>query len=64
MNQQLPPWALVKTGIEIQHQDTSQNVKDKRLKMLNYYFGSIKSAIKYVEDNDDYRQASSTFVCC
>jgi hypothetical protein len=64
MNQQLPPWELVKVWIEIQHQDTSQNVKDKRLKMLNYYFGSIKSAIKYVEDNDDYRQVSSTFVYC
>ena len=58
MNQQLPPWALVKAWIEIQHLDTPQNVKDKRLKMLTYYFGSIKSAIKYVEENDDYRQVS------
>jgi len=58
MNQELPPWALVKVWLEIQHQDTSQNVKDKRLKMLKYYFGSIKSAKKYVEENDDYRQAS------
>jgi len=58
MNQQLPPWALVKAWIEIQQQDTPQNVKDKRLKLLIYYFGSIKSAMRYVEDNDDYRQVS------
>jgi len=49
MDQQLPPWALVNAWLEIQNQDTSQNVKDKRLKMLIYYFGSIKSAMNYVE---------------
>lgn len=49
MNKELPPWALVKVWIEIQHQDTIQNVKDKRLKMLVYYFGSVKSAMNYVE---------------
>tara|TARA_R110000772_G_scaffold28294_4_gene71444 strand:+ start:2835 stop:3011 length:177 start_codon:yes stop_codon:yes gene_type:complete len=58
MNQELPPWALVKVWLDIQSQDTPQNVKDKRLKMLTYYFGSIKSAIKYVEENDDYQRAS------
>jgi len=58
MNQKLPPWPLVKVWIEIQHQDTAQNVKDERLKMLVYYFGSIKSAMNYVEENDDYRQVS------
>jgi hypothetical protein len=58
MNQQLPPWALVKAWIEIQQQDTHQNVKDKRLKLLIYYFGSIKLAMRYVKDNDDYRQVS------
>jgi hypothetical protein len=58
MNQQPPPRALVKAWIEIQQQDTPQNVKDKRLKLLIYYFGSIKSAMRYVEDNDDYRQVS------
>jgi len=58
MNQELPPWTLVKVWLDIQSQDAPQNVKDKRLKVLIYYFGSIKSAIKYVEDNDDYRQAS------
>jgi len=58
MNQELPPWTLVKVWLDIQSQDTPQKVKDKRLKVLTYYFGSIKSAIKYVEDNDDYRQAS------
>lgn len=58
MNQQLPPWALVKAWLDIQHQGTPQNVKDKRLKKLIYCFGSIRSAIKYVKDNDNYRQAS------
>lgn len=58
MNQELPPWALVKAWLEILHQDTPQHVKDKRLKVLNYYFGSIKSALRYVEENDDYRQVS------
>jgi len=58
MNQKLPPWPLVKVWIEIQHLDTHQIVKDKRLKMLVYYFGSIKSAMNYVEENDDYRQVS------
>jgi hypothetical protein len=58
MNQQLPPWVLVKAWIEIQDQDTPQSVKDKKLKMLVYYFGSIQSAMNYVEENDDHRQAS------
>jgi len=58
MNQELPPWALVKTWLDIIQQDIPQHVKDKRLKILTYYFGSIKSAINYVEENDDYRQAS------
>lgn len=58
MNQELPPLALVKVWIDIQHQDTPQYVKDKRLKMLSYYFGTIKLAMKYVEENDDYQQAS------
>lgn len=58
MNQELPPWSLVKVWLEIQYQDTPQNVKDKRLKLLVYYFGSIKSAMKYVEENNDYQQAS------
>jgi len=58
MTQELPPWSLVKVWLEIQNQDTPQNVKDKRLKLLVHYFGSIKSAMKYVEENNDYQQAS------
>ncbi len=58
MNKELPPWALVKVWLDIQYQDTPQDVKDKRLKMLTYYFGTIKAAMKYVEDNDDYQRAS------
>jgi len=58
MNQELPPWSLVKVWLDIQHQDTPQKVKDKRLKLLVYYFGSIKSAIKYVKDNESYQRAS------
>ncbi len=54
MNQELPPLPLVKVWLDIQYQDTPQYVKDKRLKLLIYYFGSIKAAIKYVEENDDY----------
>jgi hypothetical protein len=58
MKQERPPWALVKVWLDIQYQDTPQVVKNKRLKMLTYYFGSIQSAIKYVEEHDDYRQVS------
>lgn len=58
MNQELPPWALVNVWLDIQYQDTPQNVKDKRLKVLNYYFTSIELAINYVEENNDYRRAS------
>lgn len=56
MNQELPPWSLVKVWLDIQQQNTTPNAKDKRLKMLTYYFGTIKSAITYVEENDDYRR--------
>ncbi len=58
MNQELPPLSLVKVWIDIQNQDTPQYIKDKRLKLLTYYFGSVKAAIKYVEENDDYQSAS------
>lgn len=58
MNQELPPFSLVKVWLDIQYQDTPQYVKDKRLQLLTYYFGSVKSAIKYVEENDDYQRAS------
>jgi hypothetical protein len=52
MNQQLPPWALVKTWLEIiLQEDITEHVKDKRHKMLTYYFGSIELADMYVEQN-------------
>jgi len=51
MEQQLPPFSLVKVWIDIQHQDTPQFVKDKRLRMMTHYFGSIESARDYVEQN-------------
>lgn len=51
LEHQLPPWAIVKVWIDIQYQDTPQVVKDKRLKMITYYFGTIESAIDYVEKN-------------
>ncbi len=59
MKQELPPWPLVKVWLDIQYQDTPQHVKDKRLKLLNYYFGSVKAAIKYVEENNDYLKQAS-----
>jgi hypothetical protein len=49
MKPQLPPRSLVKVWIEIQHQDTYQNVKEERLKMIKHYFGSLDTAIKYIE---------------
>lgn len=58
MNQELPPFSLVKVWLDIQYQDTPQYVKDKRLKLLIYYFGSIESATKYVKDTDNYQRAS------
>ena len=57
MDKELPPLALVKAWLDILHQDTPQYVQDKRLKILIYYFGNIKNAMKYVEENDDYRRA-------
>jgi len=52
MNQQLPPWASVKTWLEvILQEDITEHVKDKCHKMLTYYFGSIELADMYVEQN-------------
>jgi len=60
MNQQLPPWALVKTWLEIiLQEDITEHVKDKRHKMLTYYFGSIELADMYVEQNQhNFKKAS------
>ncbi|MGB1200272.1 MAG: hypothetical protein ACPG5R_01830 [Cognaticolwellia aestuarii] len=59
MNQELPPWALVKAWLDILNQDIPQHIKDKRHKMLTYYFGSIELADMYVEQNQhNFKKAS------
>jgi hypothetical protein len=60
MNQQLPPWALVKTWLDIlQQEEIPQSVKHKRIKLLTYYFGSIEFADMYVEQHQHcYKKAS------
>lgn len=60
MNQQLPPWALVKTWLDIiQQEEIHSSVKQKRLKILIYYFGSIELADMYVDQHQhDYKKAS------
>jgi hypothetical protein len=59
INQPLPPWALVKTWLDIiQQEEIPLLIRQKRLKMITYYFGLSKSAINYVEANDDYRQVA------
>jgi len=60
MNKQLPPWALVKTWLDIIQQDEIPLfIKQKRLKVIIYYFGSIEFADMYVEQNQHcYKQAS------
>ncbi|UUO25456.1 hypothetical protein FGD67_21235 [Colwellia sp. M166] len=60
MNQQLPPWTLVKTWLEIiQQEDITEHVKGKRHKMLTYYFGSIELAGMYVEQNQHHFKKAS-----
>ncbi|MEI6893678.1 MAG: hypothetical protein V5789_03400 [Colwellia sp.] len=52
----LPPVALIKTWIEVVEQlEIPSNIREKRSKLLNYYFGSFEKAQVYVEENDDYR---------
>jgi hypothetical protein len=54
--QELPPLTLVKTWLEIiQKLEIPISIREKRSKLLIYYFGSIEQAKIYVEDNDDYR---------
>ena len=58
--QELPPLTLVKTWLDIVQQlDIPITIRDKRRKLLNYYFGSITQAQIYVEENDDYCQRVS-----
>jgi hypothetical protein len=45
MNQPLPPWALVKTWLDVIQQDEiPAHIKQKRIKMILYFFGSIEYA--------------------
>ena len=58
--QELPPLTLVKTWLDVVQQlDIPITIRDKRSKLLNYYFGSITQAQIYVEENDDYCQRVS-----
>ncbi len=53
--QELPPLTLVKTWLEVVEQlDIPTSIREKRIKLLVYYFGSIKQAQKHVEENDDF----------
>jgi hypothetical protein len=60
MNQQLPPWSLVKAWLDIIQQEEIQLlIRQKRLKMITYYFGSIEFADMYVGQNQhNYKKAS------
>jgi hypothetical protein len=50
--QELPPLALVKTWLEVVQQlDVPISIREKRHKLLTYYFGSISKAEDYVENN-------------
>lgn len=60
MTQPRPPWTLVKTWLEIiQNEDIPPFVKQKRKKLLDYYFGSIELANMYVEQHQDCYQKVS-----
>ena len=60
MNQPLPPWSLVKTWLDIiQQEDIPLPIRQKRSKLISYYFGSIELADMYVEQNQNsYKKAS------
>ncbi|AWB58265.1 hypothetical protein [Colwellia sp. Arc7-D] len=52
MTQSPPPWALVKTWLDIiQQKDIPPFVKQKRQTLIDYYFGSIEFADMYVEQH-------------
>jgi hypothetical protein len=58
--QKMPPTTLVKTWLEVVQQlDMPITIREKRNKLLSYYFGSITNAQRYVEDNEDYGQKVS-----
>ncbi len=58
--QELPPLTLVKTWLEVVQQlEIPITIREKRSKLITYYFGSISQAEKYVEENDDYSRLVS-----
>ncbi|MEW6994694.1 hypothetical protein AADZ84_10565 [Colwelliaceae bacterium MEBiC 14330] len=58
--QELPPLTLVKTWLEVVQQlDIPITIREKRSKLLTYYFGSVSQAQSYVEDKQDYSQRVS-----
>jgi hypothetical protein len=58
--QELPPLTLVKTWLEVVQQlDMPITIREKRSKLLNYYFGSVGQAQSYVEDKEDYSRRVS-----
>jgi len=58
--QELPPSALVKTWLDVVQQlDIPITIREKRTKLLTYYFGSVSQALKYVEENEYYNQKVS-----
>ena len=58
--QELPPLTLVKTWLEVVQQlDMPITIREKRSKLLNYYFGSVGQAQSYVEDKEDYSRRAS-----
>ncbi|PKI15758.1 hypothetical protein CXF71_12140 [Colwellia sp. 12G3] len=58
--QELPPLTLVKTWLEVVQQlEIPITIREKRRKLLTYYFGSIEQAKRYVQENDDYRKLVS-----
>jgi hypothetical protein len=58
--QKMPPTTLVKTWLEVvQQRDIPITIREKRSKLLSYYFGSITNAQRYVEDNEYYGQKVS-----
>ena len=58
--QDLPPSTLVKTWLEVVQQlDIPITIREKRSKLLTYYFGSISQAKMYVEENEYYSPLAS-----
>jgi len=58
--QELPPSTLVKTRLKVSEQlDIPIIIREKRIKLLNYYFGCVQQAQIYVEENEGYAKKVS-----